>query len=244
MFPCENSWLFRGVCCQQKLHGLACRLNQKFNLFQHLFASLWIKVHFKWFIWMFIWIISVTVHVVKEEFDPRGLFLQKKYYVSRPGGWKPFREAHRRTTVVSPDPRINRTNQRLFNENKASRHIIISWTEPRSLIIHRRHPCLNCTAATTHPSHTVSGTPNTAFGVIELQKWAGHPSLSSIHRRRATAIGFRSPGVIREMSVCHLKQSTWELARRSRLCETFSEAHCPRNCLITALLFMVLDCLL
>lgn len=163
---------------------------------------------------MFIWIISVTVHVVKEEFDPQGLFLKKISYVSRPGGWKPFREAHRRTTAVSPDPRINRTNQRLFNENKASLHIIISWTKPRSLIIHHRHPCLNCTAATTHPSHTVSGTANTAFSVIEFQKWAGRPSLSSIHRRRATAISFRSLGVVREMSVCHLKQSTWESARR------------------------------
>ena len=38
----------------------------------------------------------------------------------------------------------------------------MSWTKPRSLCISWCHPCLNCTAATIHPSHTVSGTWNTA----------------------------------------------------------------------------------
>lgn len=62
-------------------------------------------------------------------------------------------------------PASSDTSQRLFfDENRTSLSIIKSWTSPptRSLYINYCRLCLNCTAATIHPSHTVSCTWTTA----------------------------------------------------------------------------------
>lgn len=65
-----------------------------------------------------------------------------------------------------------------------------------------------------------------------------HPNMSACVTR--WCVGFL---------ICKKKKKKKEKARHSARClmrevSFFSEAHCPRNCLITALLFMVLDCLL
>lgn len=110
--------------------------------------------------------------------------------ISRPGGWNKFKKdaCRRRTTLFLQDLQIYSTNQRLFNEKQSlTQHYIrpVSWTKPRSLCISWCHPCLNCTAATIHPSHTVSGTWNTAC-VVESKVSRSLPRCCLAHFGAAT----------------------------------------------------------
>lgn len=123
--------------------------------------------------------------------------------------------AEMKKKLVLPDFQIYRTNQRLFNENKASLRIIMQWTKPVN--IKCCHSCLNCAAATKHPSHTVSGTWHTAYNIIDSKVSQTEVPLCIwyIWRKLQQPTSNHVTMNHSDMSVCHLceiiiKSKMWE----------------------------------
>lgn len=119
-------------------------------------------------------------------------------------------------------------NQRLFNENNASVHIIISWTRTTSLIIHQRHPGLNCTAATVEPS------ARCLWFTLPPLKYSFHLNIVVVAAAAAASASLHWES---------LQKITSHLANSLGISEIFFWSSQSKK-LIIVLLFMVLDCLL
>lgn len=100
--------------------------------------------------------------------------------------------------------------------------------EPTSLIIHQRHPGLNCTAATVEPS------ARCLWFLPPLPKYNLQPDVVA----RSSSVGFTSLGTFTNKQT-RLTREKVNVGGS----EMFFRSSRPKK-LIIALLFMVLDCLL